>query len=686
MLALIGTYAYAWQYLLQNQPHDSICGCSIDQVHRENSVRFAQSQQIGESVLSQAMHYLAAKVDTRAPFKTTHPSDEPVPLVVFNAAPGPRTDYVQTTVQLPGSLREAVLVDEHGQQLPYRIVNRWRQVVGTTSLTREILAAGAILAGITTPAQVVQMAQSMIIDTLGQSGDMAADAQVISHLYVEEYTESPLHHTPHTPQPGVIYIEIMVAPQGRVVVNEQEILHGGQHILSLLQREDIHTFEITLVDQARETIDFVATDLPAYGLKTFWFYPHGVPEREKLSLMHDQLVMQEQCIENDYYHVAVDPQDGTLIVTDKLSGAVFSGLHRFIDGGDVGDLYTYCPPAHDKLICKPLEPPKIELINNAPVCATLRICGRWALPSSCVASRNERSARTAICPIVSEVSLIPGTQRINIHTRIENKVKDHRMRVIFPVSYAVEHVIAEGTFEVRSRPIVQARPADVAEWAEEPVDVFPQKRFVDLSNGQIGLAVLNRGLPECEILQGGPAINEGESAAIAITLLRCVEWLSRGDLATRHGHAGPMEYTPEAQCQGTYEFDYALVPHKGTWSDADALVLREAQAFNTPIATRAVVTEQHVGLLPSIASFVEVEPYSLVVSAVKRCDSKHGWAVRVYNPCDQPVDARIRPGCTFTRVYSANLLEEYQQSLTAASDQMVHIAVRPKGIVTLVFE
>ena len=402
--------------------------------------------------------------------------------------------------------------------------------------------------------------------------------------------------------------------------------------------------------------------------------------------MHDQLVMQEQCIENDYYHVAVDPQDGTLIVTDKLSGAVFSGLHRFIDRGDVGDLYTYCPPAHDKLICKPLEPPKIELINNAPVCATLRICGRWALPSSCVASRNERSARTAICPIVSEVSLIPGTQRINIHTRIENKVKDHRMRVIFPVSYAVEHVIAEGTFEVRSRPIVQARPADVAEWAEEPVDVFPQKRFVDLSNGQIGLAVLNRGLPECEILQGGPAINEGESAAIAITLLRCVEWLSRGDLATRHGHAGPMEYTPEAQCQGTYEFDYALVPHKGTWSDADALVLREAQAFNTPIATRAVVTEQHVGLLPSIASFVEVEPYSLVVSAVKRCNSKHGWAVRVYNPCDQPVDARIRPGCTFTRVYSANLLEEYQQSLTAASDQMVHIAVRPKGIVTLVFE
>lgn len=31
--------ALAWQLLLQNQPHDSICGCSVDEVHREMMVR-----------------------------------------------------------------------------------------------------------------------------------------------------------------------------------------------------------------------------------------------------------------------------------------------------------------------------------------------------------------------------------------------------------------------------------------------------------------------------------------------------------------------------------------------------------------------------------------------------------------------------------------------------------------------
>ena len=41
---------YAWKMLLQNAPHDSICGCSIDEVHREMEVRFAKVNQVGNFV------------------------------------------------------------------------------------------------------------------------------------------------------------------------------------------------------------------------------------------------------------------------------------------------------------------------------------------------------------------------------------------------------------------------------------------------------------------------------------------------------------------------------------------------------------------------------------------------------------------------------------------------------------
>src|SRR5437667_8686371 len=104
-----GLVRTAWKYLLQNHAHDSICGCSIDQVHRENSVRFAQSQQIGESVLNLALQQIVAATDTRAPFRAPHVGYEPLPIVVFNPAPGPRTAEVQTVVQFPGSLHNAVI-------------------------------------------------------------------------------------------------------------------------------------------------------------------------------------------------------------------------------------------------------------------------------------------------------------------------------------------------------------------------------------------------------------------------------------------------------------------------------------------------------------------------------------------------------------------------------------------------
>lgn len=679
-----GLVRMAWRYLLQNHAHDSICGCSIDQVHHENSVRFAQSQQIAESLIQQAMQQIVAATNTCAPIQATHTSNEPVPIVVFNPAPGPRTAEVQTVVQLPGSLYNAAIIDEHGTHMPYRIVNRWRQELGSQPFAREMFASAITLAGVTTPAQLIQMAHNMIMSALSQNDDTF----VISRVSVEDFTGSPRHHIP---QPGIVYIEVMIALKGRIVVNEQEILAAAQQVLDLLKREDVHTLEVSLVDQVRETIDFVAADLPSYGLKTFWLYPRGVDASKILKRRTEDseqsvrsLLAQPHSIENEFYRVEVDSQDGTLTVTDKLTSAVFTGLNRFIDGGDVGDLYNYCPPEHDTLVSEPAEPPRIELVNTGPVRATLRITGKWVFPSSCTVNRTERSICMTSCSIGSEVSLLPGVRRIDISTSVENRIKDHRLRVLFPVLYTTEYASAEGTFEVRTRLVAQPLPADVTEWVEMPVNTFPQKRFVDASNGEIGLGVLNRGLPEYEVVRGGPGIAEGQ-VGVALTLLRCVEWLSRGDLATRRGHAGPMERTPEAQCLGHQEFDYALVPHRGTWKDEEALVLREAQAFNVPITTRAIVTEQHEGQLLSRATLIEVEPRELVVSAIKCSSNGQGIVVRLYNPLDVQVEAKIRPGLAFTQAYVANLLEEPLEPL-AGEQQAVRVDLRGGGILTLLFE
>ena len=44
---------YAYKLLLQNQAHDSICGCSIDNVHEENIIRYKKILQIADTIIEE---------------------------------------------------------------------------------------------------------------------------------------------------------------------------------------------------------------------------------------------------------------------------------------------------------------------------------------------------------------------------------------------------------------------------------------------------------------------------------------------------------------------------------------------------------------------------------------------------------------------------------------------------------
>jgi len=71
----------AWEWLLQNHPHDSIGGCSVDAVHAQMETRFAWASEIGNEITAENFQRLAEQVD----LADLQPDE--AALILFNALP-----------------------------------------------------------------------------------------------------------------------------------------------------------------------------------------------------------------------------------------------------------------------------------------------------------------------------------------------------------------------------------------------------------------------------------------------------------------------------------------------------------------------------------------------------------------------------------------------------------------------
>jgi alpha-mannosidase len=419
-------------------------------------------------------------------------------------------------------------------------------------------------------------------------------------------------------------------------------------------------------DRAPAEIGFLATDVPGYGYKIYRMQVTDSAAR------HIE-AMSSRSIENALFAVEADASDGTLTARDKRSGRTLAGLNRFVDGGDRGDEYNYCRPQTDTIVDRPAEPPSIR-VERLPGSQRLIIEQTYALPGGLAADRASRSTSTVAERIVSTVTLTDGVPRIDVHTAVFNEAEDHRLRVHFPSGVRAEVSKGDQHFGVIARPVALPK-WDPATWMEEPMGTYPQKAFVSVDDGARGLTIANTGLPEYE------AIEERDGTTIAVTLLRCVGWLSRDDISSRRGGAGPQLRTPGAQMHGRHAFDYAIIPHEGDWASADAHVA----AVQHVRPMRARWNRQGLGHLDFEGALVRVDSPAFPVTCIKRAEDGDGIIVRLYNTFDVEADTQVDVPMAKGKVSLVNLNEEFITDLRRDGDEGVGITARPNEIVTLRF-
>lgn len=85
-----GEIRYAWKLLMENHPHDSICGCSIDDTHEDMIPRFRQVEQIAGEIIKHSLQKIASRIKT-----------EGDTLLVFNPHTWNVTDRVEAIIDLP---------------------------------------------------------------------------------------------------------------------------------------------------------------------------------------------------------------------------------------------------------------------------------------------------------------------------------------------------------------------------------------------------------------------------------------------------------------------------------------------------------------------------------------------------------------------------------------------------------
>jgi len=403
-------------------------------------------------------------------------------------------------------------------------------------------------------------------------------------------------------------------------------------------------------------------ELPAMGYKTLNCVKTKDLNR-KTVFWHDmrkhtghELITSANSMENEFLKVLVE-SNGTLTVTDKLSGKVYTNLNYYEETGDQGDYWIYYPPYHNKTYNSLGANADIWYEENGELSATIAAKIKMTVPAYAIINKNmvqgesKRSDEMTDMEITTYYTLKKGAKAIEVKSVINNTAKDHKMRVVFDTGIITDTASSAGHFYVDKRSTI---PQGDEYYPE--MQTLPKGYFTMLTDGNTGFSFIDNSTCEYE------ADNEGH---LYISLFRGV----RNIICTEFRSAGAFPHEDGGQSLGTLTFNYLLYP-----GSQDTSML--AERISAPVKT--VQTTKGNGTKAANASFLEI-PEGLVLTAFKKAEDSEKLIIRVYNPTDKAVTGAIKG--KFNNAAIVNMNEE---NLGAVS--LDNVEVGPYKILTIEVE
>jgi len=401
-------------------------------------------------------------------------------------------------------------------------------------------------------------------------------------------------------------------------------------------------------------IEFLAADVPPCG----WTVFKAVPSNEGgVEAYRSDDHQGDRSIENEVFHLQANPK-GSLDLTDQRNGRIYRDLVVYEDRGEIGDAYFSVPVPQDKPVYGPNEKHSVRVVHG-PLSSILQVAFDFFIPAT--SSNEGRDESLVPIRIVTTAKLQEGVPWIEMKTEFDNRVRDHRLRVLFPTGIAADRSISDMPFDLIERPIV---PRDTEGWFERGYPNHPMRHLCAVATQDEGFGVAVRGLPEYEVY-------DDERRTLGLTLLRTTRVQTPKIKVEDRDQEGTQQLGPQS-------FEYALIPFQG-WPDLER-AYRSALDFALPM--RVAQFGKGNGALPLRHSEVEATP-PFELSAIKLSENGETLIIRIWNASEEDSPGKLTFGFDIHQAWLVSMDENRLEELTVHSSRTVDLSGKPRQVLTI---
>ncbi|WP_428388899.1 glycoside hydrolase family 38 C-terminal domain-containing protein [Mucisphaera sp.] len=381
------------------------------------------------------------------------------------------------------------------------------------------------------------------------------------------------------------------------------------------------------------------------------------------------LAVSSHALENGKLRVEVEP-GGRLTLTDKQTGRTYPHLLTFEDAADIGDGWYHGQALRDQVFSSAAAgQTDVAIVADLASYAAIRVRTTMHLPEAFDFNRMRRVESFKPLTIDSLIELYRDADHLNITTTIDNQIKDHRLRVLFPSGcQSANTYLADTAFDVVERDIPLRKDNHL--YRELEIETRPQQSWTAVHDDTGGLAVITLGLLET-------AVRDQPDRPIALTLSR----------STRRTVLTNSE--PEGQIQGPLTFNYRLTPLNGKPDTSRLFDLAEdLHAGKKTTVVMPADRRHHLDGMPepnqpATSGLLEVDGKAKLTAARK---INNAIELRLFNPTDASINSTLslpRLGPAWKQAHPVDFEGHPVDNPIPVSNGTIDITIEPRKILTL---